>query len=349
MTGLQDRPVVRLARGDVRHDVRVLSTRGRAIIESPTLPQLDLPIAPDVLDRIVLSLIVVTVLAVLRVIFTWVVDRRTENVRLRYRAKKLATYTVTTLAIFLVGSVWFSGFGSVSTFLGLLSAGLAIALKDMIASIAGWFYILGRKPFEVGDRIAIGEHAGDVIDQRLFRFSMLEIGNWVDADQSTGRVIHVPNSHVFTATIANYTAGFAYIWNELPVLVTFESDWSKAKQILQRIADERCSQFTHTAAEAIRRAARSQMIVYSKLDPKVWTSVADCGVLLTLRYLCDPRQRRNTAELIWEDILHEFAAADNIDFAYPTIRRYINTSEGKPGAGGPSVQRAAEPALSSQE
>jgi small-conductance mechanosensitive channel len=302
-------------------------------------------IDPATLDRLVLSLIVLTTLAVLRTVFGWIVDKRTANVRLRYRAKKLATYTVTALGILLVGPVWFSGFGSLSTFLGLLSAGVAIALKDMIASIAGWFYILGRKPFEVGDRVAIGEHAGDVIDQRLFRFTMLEIGNWVDADQSTGRVIHVPNSLAFTATIANYTAGFKYIWNELPVLVTFESDWRNAKQILERIGKERCAHITDTAAEAIRKAARSQMILYSKFDPRVWTSVSDSGVLLTLRYLCDPRQRRNSAESIWEDVLDAFAGVDDIDFAYPTVRRYINPVEGKPGVGGPAQQAVSEPSL----
>ncbi len=302
-------------------------------------------IDPAMVDRLVLSLIVFTVLAFLRAVFGWIVDRRTANVRLRYRAKKLATYTATTLGILLVGPVWFSGFGSVSTFLGLLTAGVAIALKDMIASIAGWFYILARKPFEVGDRIAIGEHAGDVIDQRLFRFTMLEIGNWVDADQSTGRVIHVPNSLAFTATIANYTSGFKYIWNELPVLVTFESDWRCAKEILERIGKERCAHVTETAAAAIREAARSQMILYSKFDPRVWTSVVDSGVLLTLRYLCDPRQRRNSAELIWEDILDAFGGIDDIDFAYPTVRRYINPVEGKPGVGGPVPGAVSEPSL----
>ena len=290
------------------------TSKGCAIVDLPQIMQLE-GIDPATVDRLVLSLIVFTVLAVLRAVFGWIVDRRTANVRLRYRAKKLATYTATTLGILLVGPIWFSGFSNVSTFLGLLTAGVAIALKDMLASIAGWFYILARKPFEVGDRIAIGEHAGDVIDQRLFRFTMLEIGNWVDADQSTGRVIHVPNSLAFTATIANYTAGFKYIWNELPVLVTFESDWRSAKEILERIGTERCAHITETAAEAIREAARSQMILYSKFEPRVWTSVADSGVLLTLRYLCDPRQRRNSAEAIWEDVLDAFAGIDDIDFA----------------------------------
>ena len=63
---------------------------------------------------------------------------------------------------------------------------------------------------------------------------------------------------------------------------------------------------------------------------------------LTLRYLCDPRQRRTTAEVVWEDVLDAFGAADDIDFAYPTIRRYINTEEGKPRTDGPTPETTPE-------
>ena len=87
--------------------------------------------------------------------------------------------------------------------------------------------------------------------------------------------------------------------------------------------------------QSVRKAAQRSMIIYSTLTPKVWTSVAESGVLLTIRYLCDPRKRRGTAETIWEDILTEFGKCDDIDFAYPTTRRYINLEEGKRGAGGP--------------
>ena len=87
-----------------------------------------------------------------------------------------------------------------------------------------------RKPLKVGDRVQIGDVTGDVIDIRIFQFSVIEIGNWVDADQSTGRIIHIPNGTIFIKWQANYTAGFEYIWNEIPVLVTFESDWKTAKQ-----------------------------------------------------------------------------------------------------------------------
>ena len=320
--------------------------RGRAISDQAHLALSSLGFAPETIDTLILSGIIVGTLTVLRSIAGWIILKRSKCVRIRYRLSKLATYTTTTLAIFLLGSIWFSGFQNLSTFLGLLTAGIAIALKDLVASVAGWFYILTRKPFQVGDRITIGDQTGDIIDQRLFRFTMLEVGNWVDADHSTGRVVHVPNSHVLTMTIANYTAGFAYIWNELPVMVTFESDWEKAKAILQGIADEGFSSKVEAAARQIAKAAESQMIWYSKLTPKVWTSVADSGIVLTVRYLCEPRQRRCSAELIWESVLRQFARCEDIDLAYPTVRYFANRQEGKSGTGGPGLASREEPARS---
>ena len=286
-------------------------------------------------SRVITSLAIIAVILILRGLVVWIIGRRTEDVRVRYHARKVSSYVSASLALLLLGRIWLTGFQDIGTFLGLVSAGLAIALKDLVASVAGWLYLLWRRPFEVGDRIQIGEHAGDVIDIRLFRFTLIEIGNWVEADQSTGRVILIPNSQILMEAIANYSKGFRYIWNELPVLVTFESNWSKAKTILQKIIDEHSAYLSESAMLSVRKAAQRSMIIYSTLTPKVWTSVAKSGVLLTIRYLCDPRKRRGTAETIWEDILTEFEKCDDIDFAYPTMRRYMNLEEGKRGAGGP--------------
>ncbi|MBN1613988.1 MAG: mechanosensitive ion channel, partial [Deltaproteobacteria bacterium] len=215
------------------------------------------------------------------------------------------------------------------TFFGLLSAGLAIALKDPLSNMAGWVFIVWRKPFEIGHRIEIGGVAGDVIDLRIFQFTMLEIGNWVDADQSTGRIIHVPNAKVFTEPQANYSQGFEYIWNEIPVLVTFESNWRKAKDILSHIAEKHGLPAGKEAAEQVAQAARKFLIFYTIYTPIVYTSVKDSGIMLTIRHLCESRKRRGVSEEIWEDILQEFSLCEDIDFAYPTTRWYDNRTEGK--------------------
>ena len=130
-----------------------------------------------------------------------------------------------------------------------------------------------RRPFGVGDRIQIGQHTGDVVDIRPFRFVMMEVGNWVKADQSTGRVIHVPNALVFKTPVANYDEAFGYIWNELEITVSMESDWKAAKAELLRIVTEHAEHLTADVAERIRLAADSLHIKFGKLTPVVWTAV----------------------------------------------------------------------------
>jgi small-conductance mechanosensitive channel len=274
----------------------------------------------------------------LAIVVFWLVKRlllfvllRDRDVQVQYRLRKTVAYITYPLAFLVIGRIWFAGFQALSTYLGLLSAGLAIAMQAPLVNLAGWAFILWRQPFKVSDRIQLGNDRGDVIDQRIFMFSLMEIGNWVDADQSTGRVIHIPNGKIFTEVLANYGQGFQYIWNEIPVLVTFESDWRKAKQLLNEVALRHGTSLSDSAAKKLREAAKKFMIFYSKLTPVVYTTVKDCGVMLTIRYLCDPRQRRGSEQAIWEDILDVFATHDDIDFAYPTQRFYSNQSEGKPG------------------
>jgi small-conductance mechanosensitive channel len=278
------------------------------------------------------SLAAVLCLWIIHLVIRRAVIPRIEDIYTRYRTRKITGYVVFIVGILVVSRVWITGFGSAGTFLGLLSAGLAIALKDPLANLAGWVFIVWRRPFQVGDRIEVGGQGGDVVDIRIFQFTLMEIGNWVDADQSTGRVVHVPNQVVFVHPLANYSRGFHYIWNEIPVLVTFESNWRRAKDILGQIAARHAEALSETAEETLRVAAGRFMIFYAKLKPTVYTCVKDSGVMLTIRYLCEPRKRRDTTEAMWEDILVEFAKCDDVDFAYPTERRFNNAVEGKPRA-----------------
>ncbi|MBU1036226.1 MAG: mechanosensitive ion channel family protein [bacterium] len=281
-----------------------------------------LGLSPEVQIKIFASLVISLVLWVLYSIIVKIVWRRTENVRIRYSWGKTSGYVVIILGVFLIGRLWFKGFQSIATYLGLLSAGLAIALKDLVSNFAGWLFIISRRPFSVGDRIQIGNYAGDVIDTRVFQFTLLEIGNWVNADQSTGRIIHIPNGMVLSEVLANYSKGFQYIWNEVPVLITFESNWEKAKRILLKIANTHAEHLSKAAEKRVKEASKKFMILYSKLTPIVYTCVKDSGVLLTIRYLCEPQHRRDSEQAIWEDILKEFVQNKDIGFAYPTQRFY---------------------------
>lgn len=280
-------------------------------------------------EQILYSILLFITIWIMRKVINKLIIDKLEDYKERYFwGKSLKTATLV-VALIVLSRIWFGIFESIGTFIGLLSAGLAIAFKDLLVNIGGWLFITIRKPFKIGDRVQIGEVTGDVIDSRLFQFSVIEVGNWVDSDQSTGRIIHIPNGLIFTQWQANYTEGFEYIWDEIPVLLTFESDWKKAKQILTKIINEKTTHLTSEAQRQIKDASKKFMIFYKTLTPIVYTSVRDSGVLLTMRYICNVKKRRGVEEIIWEAVLEEFANHKDIDFAYPTTRYYNNKSEGK--------------------
>ena len=277
-------------------------------------------IAMETQHKILVSIAIIVILYIIRYFLLRIVWRHTEDVKSRYFWKRVISYIIPITSIVLIATVWIHAFRYMGAFLGLLSAGIAIALKDLLANMAGWLFIMFRKPFVIGDRIQIGPHKGDVIDLRLYQFSLLEIGNWVDADQSTGRIIHIPNGKVFTDPQANYTQGFHYIWNELEIRLTFESNWEKAKSILTSIIQNHTQSISYSAEKDLKEASKLYLIHYQYLTPIIYVTVIEFGIRLTVRYLCDPHKRRGTEAAIWEDILRQFDTIPDIQWAYPTKR-----------------------------
>lgn len=280
--------------------------------------------------RLLASAVVLVGLALVRWAVRSTVRRRVSDPGARYRWNKGATYVTVLLALLALARVWLVDVGGFATYLGLLSAGLAIALKDPLTSLAAWVFILWRRPFEVGDRVELAGFAGDVVDVRLFQFTLLEIGNWVTADQSTGRLVHLPNALLFTTPLANFTRGFHTIWTELPVLVTFESNWPRAREALQVIARHHGGEAAERARAEMAAIAGRYALPASATDPAVYVTVEDSGVKLTLRTPCDPRARREVTDTLWREILEVFATLEDVDFAYPTTRLFAHPAEGKP-------------------
>ncbi len=211
---------------------------------------------------------------------------------------------------------------NVSLILGIGSAGVALALQEAVLSLAGWLYILVRRPYDVGDRIEVSSLKGDVIDIRAFQTTLLEVGNWVDGDQSTGRIIHLPNSFIFKHPTYNYTRGFEFIWNELSVVITFNSNFEKAKEILIELGNKWSQDKESIVAEKIRRMADNYMIHFNKYTPIVYTFIVDSGIKLTLRYMIETKQRRSTTSNIFEEFLRRIESEPDITLAYTTYKLF---------------------------
>jgi small-conductance mechanosensitive channel len=223
----------------------------------------------------------------------FVVTRFVKNPIARFNVHRAVRYLAVFSGVFLVGRIWFTGFQSVATLFGLVGAGVAIALKDPLTNLAGWVFIVTRVPFRIGERIQIGEHTGDVVDIGLFQFQLHELGAWMDADQSTGRVIFVPNGRVFTSPQINYHRGLPFIFEDLAVNITFESN----------------------------KGDTGFYLLGGTKDVQVFTSVRHSGVRLRLRYAVDPRNRTPTATAVWEEVLAAFDKEPDIMWAYRTYRR----------------------------
>ena len=241
------------------------------------------------------------------------------------------------IAIFLVATamVWATGIRDFGLFMGIIGAGLALSLQETLVCIAGWLVFVVRRPYDIGDRIEIDGKIGDVIGVSVFQTTMLEVGNWVKADQSTGRMLIVPNSMLIRCAIHNYVKGFPYIWDEISIVVTFESDWEEADRLMLAKAEVEADKIEPQVQQQIKRMQDRYAIRYEHLTPMVYTSIADNGIELTLRYLCPVRERRAITHRLSRNILQALVSHPKIDFAYPTTRIFRNNEEGKPLAGGP--------------
>ena len=281
----------------------------------------DAAMSQKILQKKAIQTFVIIVVGYLLIfLLTTLINNQVKNVKVKHVTRKTVIYSLTVMAILLIVSIWIQYIGSVAVLLGVVGAGVALALQEAVLCVAGWFLIIARHPFRTGDRIELSGVKGDVIDIRLFQTSLLEIGNWVGSDQSTGRIVHVPNSAVFKKENFNYNQGFEFIWNEVGVVLTFESDWKRAEEIMLNHGISVASGKEDVVKQKIDFMTRRYMIKYGKLTPIVYVDMKENGVHLTLRYLSEARSMRTTSDILWRSILTDFEKEDKITLAYPTYR-----------------------------
>lgn len=270
------------------------------------------------------TLVFVAVLLVLRwvtraVIHRFIAGHGRESAR--FWARQITN--LATAAVFIAGvlSIWFDNPSKLVTGLGLFSAGLAFALQQVITSIAGYLLILRGDVFTIGDRIVMGGVRGDVIALGFIRTTILEMGKpsgadphadpdiWVRARQYTGRIVTVANSAVFTDPVYNYTRDFPYLWEEIAVPVTYESDRQRAEQIMLAAAQTHGVDMTRVASEEIERMRRRYIMPATDLEPAVFMRLTDNWVELTVRFAVPALGIRKAKSDMSREILTKFDEA----------------------------------------
>lgn len=248
------------------------------------------------------------IIKVIRFIIVKVYTKFVEDARKRYlynQKVNLISNLIFAVIIFLILNPYMK---NVITIISFVSAALTLALREMITNWFAGLYIKIKKPFKVEDRIEIDSKKGDVINISDLSFEMLEVGERVYGEQSTGIIVHLPNSIVFSKPIKNYNKAFKYIWNEILVEVPLDADIEKTKDVLYKIINknEIVKRIPKKMSDQVDDVSLEYRIYYNKLKPIIYTKVVDSHVELYIRYLVHPKKNRNVENEVWLDILEAY-------------------------------------------
>ena len=226
----------------------------------------------------------------------------------KYFRNRMIKITLNIIAIILVILLWGHRISGMVTIISFLSAGIAIAVKELIFDFFAGIYINMKKIFELEDRIEINGIKGDVVNIRSLGFEVLEVGDRVNAEQSTGRIIHIPNSFVFTYPLKNYTKAFKYIWDEVTIKVPLDADIEKTKEVLYNIVNnnEILKTIPKKMEDAVADVTVEYRIYYNYLDPIIYTEIVNSHVELYIRYIVHPKKARIVEDEIYLKVLEEY-------------------------------------------
>jgi Mechanosensitive ion channel, beta-domain len=237
--------------------------------------------------------------------------RSIEDVDTRYRARKFVTLFGYLLGATVVAVAFSDRLGNIAVALGVAGAGIAFALQGVVASIAGWAAISAGGFYSPGDRVQIGKIRGDVIDVSILRTTLMEIGEWVNGDLYSGRVVRVANSFVFKEPVFNYSGGFPFLWDEIVVPIRYGSDWVRARTMLRALVDDVLSGYAAQVKDSWVQLARRYRLEEANVDPMVTLRATDNWIEFTVRYVVDYRKRRWMKDHLFTRILEEIDRSDN--------------------------------------
>ena len=273
------------------------------------------------LDRVVtLVAVLVGVLLLVRLLRATLFRRIRDN-SARYHANKAASFAAWVLIVLLGIGIFSDRLSGLSVALGVTGAGIAFALQEVIASVAGWMAVLFGGFYSTGDRVQLGGIKGDVIDIGVLRTTVMELGQWVDGDLYNGRIVRIANSFVFKEPVFNYSADFPFVWDELRLPIQFTADPAEVKALLLAAAEDIVGHYARQAREEWAVMVRKYLIEDASTDPIVSLVATDNWVQYVLRYTVDLRLRRSTQSALFERILKDIAATDGrIKFASSTVQ-----------------------------
>lgn len=256
------------------------------------------PYANLIIDTLLIIIFVKIVQKVSNFFFSKIFKKN----KTRFNFRKKVSFVCNIFLVFIIIIIWEDFLLKFITLFSFVTAAIAYSLRDTIINFFAGIYIRLAKPFQVEDRIMICNHIGDVVNISNLSFELLEVNN--DTFQSTGSIVHIPNSKVISEPLINYVKVFKYVWNETEVKISINSDIKKVKGILYSIVNNN-DIIKSIPGKMINELNNnsSYRIYYNKLEPIIYTNIKDKYVSMNIRYLVHPKKKRNVINEINNQLL----------------------------------------------
>ena len=251
----------------------------------------------------------VAVIVVFR-LFAGYLSTRVHDTDTRYKTRKIISALQYLTVLFVVAVVFKDQLGGLTVAFGVAGAGIAFALQGVIVSIAGWAAVSFGSYYRVGDRIQLGGVVGDVIDSGMLRTTLMECGQWVRGDLYNGRIVRLANSYVFKDPVVNYSADFAFLWDELEIPIALDSDLTQARKIIEETLSHTVGDYSSSAEDAWRMMVKKYRIEDARVRPLVTMTFDENWAVFTARYVVDFQRRRITKDLLSTEILNRIQASE---------------------------------------
>jgi len=261
-------------------------------------------------QKIVLAVMFISFVLVVTRILKKVLNKKIEDTTTLYNFNRIADLfafvTIFTIILSLLFANWYAALVS----FGIMSLILGFALQNPITSFFAWIYILIRKPYEVGDRIKIGNVYGDVISVSYIDTTLWEFnGDYLSGDHPSGRIIRFVNSKVFNEYVYNYSWPlFPFIWNEMKLFVSYDSDLKFTGEIIRQIVEKEVGE------AMVRRVKRFKKILsdtpVDELEVSEYPSVImrahdNMWIEVIVRYLVEPKNTGRIKKKLFESLMEE--------------------------------------------
>lgn len=237
----------------------------------------------------------------------------------KYSFRKTISILYLLIFLIVIGIIWIENPEALFVAYGIIGAGIAIALQDVFKNFAGGVLIFVNRLYRVGDRIEIDGKIGDVIDIDIMNTTLLELRGWLSGDQATGRLLIIPNSYALTEAVFNYTKDHNFIWDEIILPLTFDSNWRGAYKIFLNIVKKETMGIAVEANKSIEKLSDKYYLTKKISEPAIFIKITDNWVEMYIRYTTEVRQRRVLKNKLFQLILGEIEKSPDIKLASATF------------------------------